>query len=163
MPQPDEAVDKFMLNLERQRDSVFALDEYRCRIIELLGLSTELDQISMLTISIAWNKLMRVEYLCGPGLIQRVKQYAITGVDDSRDHKLTHDYKAALGLVVQALGGPDYGVSAFRFTMKVGCFNTLEVEMDQSLDRRISVGMDTGYKGATASAELAFRNFVAID
>lgn len=163
MPQPDSDLTKFLRQLGSQRAPTRELDGYRCRISELLGLSVERDQIAMLTINIAWNRLMRVEYLCGPGLIKRVKRYAMKGGDASNDHKISHDYRSALGLVVQALGGPDYGVSAFRLIMSVDSFNRIEIEMDQSLDRRISVGMDTGYKGATASAELAFRNFVAID
>lgn len=151
-------LDMSQLDKLRVPTAVSQFDEYRCRVIELFGFDTEKDSISEFTVMIRYNRLMRVRSLQGTDLRPVIRSYHLLE-DDSIDGNLTHRYRSAIGLVVQALGGPERGVIGMEFTMKAGHFNTMRLDVDQSLENRVSMGMDSGYKGSIMALELTLRDF----
>lgn len=150
-------------NMLRAPVTMSQFDEYRCRVIELFGFAPEKNSISEFAVIIHYNRLMRVRLLQGvdgPHLVTR--NYRLVE-DDSTDGRLTHRYRSALGLVVQALGGPEYGVIEMEFVMKVGYVNTMRLDVDQSLNNRVSMGMDSGYEGSILALEVALRDFRPVE
>lgn len=152
-------LDMRQLDMLRAPVTMSPFDEYRCRVIELFGFAAKKDSISEFAVIIHCSRLMRVRSLQGVDGSRLVTRNYRLVEDDSTDGRLTHRYRSALGLVVQALGGPEYGVIEMEFVMKAGYVNTMRLDVDQSLDNRVSMGMDSGYKGSILALEVALRDF----
>lgn len=137
--------------------------EYQGDVLKLLGFDLTKEHLRSATIRLGWNTLIRIDVEQYPNksdeTVPRSYILRLEG-DSSEDGRVTPGYRAKVGLVVQGLGGPERGVREMTFTMQHDRLNTMTLVMEQSLDHRISMGMDSGMDDAISALSIAVRGLV---